>query len=300
MTTIELKPLAETSDPNATGTLSLGIAANGDFRWAAADLTVPVERLRRRLDLSPLAAVAIGRTMAAALLLSRFLTKDPGRLRLEIKGDGPLGDLMAEVDEDGRIRGMAGGDLQFPGFGDGGLDVGRAVGKGLFKVTQEVAGGRPYVGQVALTSGEIGTDLVHYLEQSQQIHSAALLGVLPVPSGVGAAGGLLIEAMPGVSEQRLLQLEDNLAQLQGISHYLRLGGTDALRRAALEGLEPKELEVYPVHYGCGCLRDDLLHRLLTLPAEDLQTLWADTGTCEVVCGFCNGSFHFTADELRIE
>lgn len=300
MTTIELKPLSETTDPAATGTLSLGIAADGDFRWAAADLTVPVERLRRRLDLSPLAAVAIGRTMAAALLLSRFLTKDPGRLRLEIKGDGPLGDLMAEIDEDGRIRGMAGGDLQFPGFGDGGLDVGRAVGKGLFKVTQEVRGGRPYVGQVALVDGEIGTDLVHYLEQSQQIHSAALLGVLPVQAGIGAAGGLLIEAMPGVTEQRLVALEDNLSQLQGISHYLREGGTDALRRAALEGLEPRELETFTVYYGCGCQREELLQRLLTLPNEDLETLWADTGTCEVVCGFCNGSFHFSPDELRLE
>lgn len=300
MTTIELKPLAETTDPSATGTLSLGIAAAGDFRWAAADLTVPVERLRRRLDLSPLAAVAIGRTMSAAILLSRFLTKDPGRLRLEIKGDGPLGDLMAEVDEDGRIRGMSGGDLQFPGFGDGGLDVGRAVGKGLFKVTQDVKGGRPYVGQVALTDGEIGTDLVHYLEQSQGIHSAALLGVLPVPAGIGAAGGLLIEAMPGVTEQRLMALEENLGQLQGISHYLRLGGTDALRKAALENLEPRELETHTVYYGCRCVRGELLQRLLTLPNEDLQTLWADTGTCEVVCGFCNGSFHFTPDELRIE
>lgn len=299
MTTIELKPLAETTDPTAVGTLSLGIAANGDFRWAAVDITVPLERVRRRLDLSPLAAVAIGRTMAAALLLFRFLTKDPGRLRLEIKGDGPLGDLMAEVDEDGRIRGMAGGDLQFPGFGDGGLDVGRAVGKGILKVTQEIHGGRPYVGQVALTSGEIGTDLVHYLEQSQQIRSAALLGVLPVPSGIGAAGGLLIEAMPGVAEKQLLALEDNLSRLQGISHYLRQGGVDALRHAALESLDPRELEIYPVYYGCGCLRSELLQRLLTLPAEDLQTLWADTGTCEVVCGFCNGSFHFTPNELEI-
>lgn len=300
MSTIELRPLSETTDTTAAGSLSLGIAAEGDFRWAAVDLTGPVERLRRRLDLSPLAAVAIGRTMAAALLLSRFLTKDPGRLRLEIKGDGPLGDLMAEVDEDGRVRGMAGSGLQFPGFGDDALDVGRAVGKGTLKVTQEVHGGRPYVGQVALTDGEIGSDLVHYLEQSQQIHSAALLGVLPVASGIGAAGGLLIEAMPGVTEARLLALEENLSRLQGVSHYLRQGGTDALRKAALESLDPRELETYPVFYGCGCLRSDLLDRLLTLPTDDLQTLWADTGTCEVVCGFCNGSFHFSASELKIQ
>ncbi len=300
MTTIELKPLAETSDPNATGTLSLGIAADGDFRWAAVDLTVPVERLRRRLDLSPLAAVAIGRTMAAAALLFRFLTKDPGRLRLEIKGDGPLGDLMAEVDEDGRIRGMAGGDLQFPGFGDGGLDVGRAVGKGTLQ-GHPGGGRRPPLRRPggAHRAARSASDLVHYLEQSQQIHSAALLGVLPVPSGIGAAGGLLIEAMPGVSDQRLLQLEDNLAQLQGISHYLRQGGAEALRQGRAG--RPRAARARGPHgpYGCGCLRAELLPRLLTLPSEDLQTLWADTGTCEVVCGFCNGSFHFTADELRL-
>lgn len=297
-TDVELKPLAETGDPTAVGSLSLGIAGLGDFRWAAVDVTVPLERMRRRLDLSPLAAVALGRTMSAAALLLRFNNKSPGRVRVEIKGDGPLGSITAEVDSSGRMRGMV-GELRFAGFGDGSLDLGRAVGKGLFIVTQESHGIRPYTGKVELQDGEIGSDLVHYLEQSHQIHSAALLGVLPIPEGIGAAGGLLVEALPGADEMRLRQLESNIAGLQGISHYLRLGGANALRDAALAGLDREDLESQAIYYGCACTRDELLHRLMTLPSEDLETLVQERGSCEVVCGFCNGSYHFTGGELKV-
>jgi molecular chaperone Hsp33 len=298
MTDIQLKPLAETGDPSASGTLTLGIAGSGDFRWAAVDVTAPLERMRRRLDLSPVAAVALGRTLTAAALLLRFTSKNPGKVRVEIQGDGPLGPLSAEVDSNGRMRGMV-GELGFAGFGDGSLDVGRAVGKGFFTVTQESTGIRPYRGQVELQDGEIGSDLVHYLAQSQQIHSAALLGVLPVPEGIGAAGGLLVEALPGADELRLRQLEQNIAGLQGISHYLRVGGAGALRDAALSGLDRESLESHAIYYGCRCTRDELLQRLLTLPSEDLETLVQDQGSCEVVCGFCNGSFLFSGGELKI-
>lgn len=292
-----LRPLVELSESHAPGRLRQGIAGEGDFRWVAVELQGPLERMRRRFDLSPLAAVALGRSLTAAALLLRFLTRQKGRIRLEIKGDGALGEIIAEVDSNGMVRGIV-GNLQCSSD-DGGLEVGKAVGKGIFRVTQEWHGNRPHVAQVALVNGEIGTDLVHYLEQSEQIHSAALIGVLPIAEGIGAAGGFLIEALPGADENRLQRLETNIAALSSVSHLLREGGVEALQTAILAGLDVEELGSEGLFYGCECSRQDLLQRLLTLPGEDLETLWEETGTCEVVCSLCNGSFHFSEDELKI-
>ncbi|MEO1368262.1 MAG: Hsp33 family molecular chaperone HslO, partial [Acidobacteriota bacterium] len=107
--------LTETPDAGAAGSLRLGIAGRGDLRWAVVDLTGPVEALRARLDLSPTAAVALGRSMAASSLLLRFSTKMAGRLRFEVLGDGPLGRIYAETDSSGHVRGIV-GQPHFPGF----------------------------------------------------------------------------------------------------------------------------------------------------------------------------------------
>lgn len=290
-----LKPLYEADDDVAVGGLRLGVA--GDLRWAVADLSAPVEYIRRRLDLAPIPAVALGRALAAAALLLRFSTKHPGRLRLEIAGDGPIGRVMAEVDGSGWMRANV-GEQRF-GFDDGSLDVGRAVGEGLMRVTQVLPGKDPWVSQVKLVSGEIGKDLVHFLHQSQQVRSAALLGVLPTPDGISAAGGLLVEALPGADGEDVRRLEEQIAGLESIGELLEEGGADRLAEAVLAPFEPDELERHELRYGCVCRRDELLERVQSLPDDDLAEITADSGTCELQCAFCDGTILFTVDELRL-
>ncbi|MEO1088380.1 MAG: Hsp33 family molecular chaperone HslO, partial [Acidobacteriota bacterium] len=205
--------------------------------------------------------------------------------------------LFAETDSSGRVRGMA-EHPHFPGFEPGVLEVGRAVGAGMLRVTQEFDGRRPpHVSQTELVDGEIGNDLVHFLFQSQQVQSAALLSVLPGSSGVEAAGGLLIEAFPQAAESALGALEANIGGLPPIGELLRLGGGDALLDAVLDGLDREELESYPLHYGCGCSRDGLLERLRTLPESDLLELGNDAGEAIIECSNCLGEVVFSTHEL---
>lgn len=296
MDTAKPDPNTDHSRAEAAGELRLGVAARGDLRWAVVDLAQPLEEARQRLDLSPLASVALGRAMAATALVFRFTTKSPGRLLFEVRGDGPLGKVLAEIDADGHMRGLVGdGRLATPD--DGRLDLGPAVGKGLLQVTRESERGN-YQSQVELVNGEIGTDLVHFLEQSQQIRSAAVLGVLPRSHGIVAAGGLLVEAFPGVPEHVLASLETNIAALGGeVSPILEAHGVDGLLDALFGEFDRQELERYPLIYRCRCSAEKLRESLASLTGEELMSACDEQGKCRAECAFCGTIYVFEGHEL---
>lgn len=282
----------------AEGTLELGLAGNGALRWAVADITGVLEELRGRFDLWPVPAAAFGRCLAGAALLQRLATKTPSRLLLEVRGDGPILRVLAEADNEGNLRGLVGdGRVQVPDWPGGKLGVGRAVGKGFLRVLREYEGGNSYQSQVELVSGEIGEDVAFYLSQSEQTPSAVLLGVLGKPSGVVAAGGMVVEVLPGAPEETVARLESNIAGIHGVSHLLEEGGAEHVVERVLAGLDREVKELRPLRYRCRCSRERLLHHLALLPAEDRDYLREGDGTIEADCAFCGVRYRFSPEEL---
>jgi len=290
--------LNETPTPAAQGTLELGLAGNGALRWAVADITDIMEEIRDRFDLWPVPAAALGRCMAGAALLQRLADKTPSRLLLEVRGNGPILRVLAEADDQGNVRGLVGnGRVQVPDWPGGKLGVGRAVGKGYLRVIREFERGNSYQSQVELVSGEIGEDVAYYLSQSEQTRSAVLLGVLGKPSGVAAAGGMVVEVMPGAPEETIALLENNIAGISGVSHLLEEGGAEHVVEQVLAGLDREVKEVRPLRYRCRCSRDRLLNHLVLLPMEDRDYLKADDGAIEADCAFCGTRYRFAPEEL---
>lgn len=281
----------------ASSRIETGLAGDGSLRWVAVDLGGVLEEARRRLDLSPLAAVALGRALTAAVLVQRIALKVPSRVTVEVMGDGPLGKVIAESESSGGVRGMV-GSPQIPNPPGGEMKIAPYVGRGLLRVTREGERNR-YSSQVELVTGELGDDLTHYLEQSEQIRSAVLLGVLPKPLGIAAAGGIVIEALPGTDSGVIDDLEGNIRQLEGISAELELGGALRLAQRVLAGLEPERIDSLPVAYHCRCSRDSLLSKLQPLAESEGQTLLNVGRACEAVCAFCGETYRFSALELGL-
>jgi molecular chaperone Hsp33 len=282
----------------AQGMLELGMAGNGAFRWAVADITNVMEELRDRFDLWPVPAAALGRCLAGAALLQRMATKSPSRLMLEVRGDGPLLRVLAEADDAGNLRGIVGDPrVQVPDWPGGKLGVGRAVGKGYLRVLREYEGGNSYQSQVELVSGEIGEDVAYDLSQSEQTRSAVLLGVLGKPSGVVAAGGMLVEVLPGAPEETVARLESNIAGIRGVSHLLEEGGAPHVVEQVLAGLDRETKEVRPLRYRCRCSRERLREHLVLLSAEDRDYLREEDGSIKADCAFCATQYLFTPEEL---
>ncbi len=277
--------------------LQTGLGARGAFRWVAVDSAFVLEEARRRLDLSPVAAVALGRLLTGAVLLSRLSFKVPARLILEARGDGPAGTVRAEVEGGGALRGTIGNPLLETPEADK-IRIADAIGKGFLHVTREREGKR-YTSRVALTTSEIGDDLAHYLEQSRQIRSAVLLGVLPKPLGIGAAGGLVVEALPGTPDEDVSGLEANLAALEGVSRILEAKGVSGLVASVFRDFDVELLERQELEYRCRCRRERFLDALALLPQEDRDHLVEDGTEIETTCSFCGARYEFRVEELGV-
>ncbi len=287
-----------TDDPmGAEGTLELGLAAGGWLRYGVADLGDVVEEARARRDLSPVASAALGRGMSAAALLLRMSLKAPSRLVLEVRGDGPLGTVLVEADDQGHLRGTVGNPrVDVPARPDGKLAVGHAVGSGILRVIREHAAGS-YASQVELVSGEIGLDVAHYLRQSEQTRSAVLLGVLTRREGVAGAGGLIVEVLPGAPDAVLSDLEGNLEGFAGVSRLFEEGGRELVLDAVLAGFDREAAETLRLRHRCRCSRERLARHLALLPEEDLAEVLTDEGVVEGECVFCGALYVFTPEEL---
>lgn len=284
------------------GRLEVGIAreAAGDaaLRWAVVDLTDVLKEARDRRDLSPVASAALGRCMAGAALLLRLSAKTPTRLVVDVRGDGPLRQVMAEADEEGNLRGMVGdAQVDVPHYPNGKLAVGTAVGKGFLRVLREHGRGASYNSQVELVTGEIGDDLAYYLQQSEQTSSAVMLGVLARPEGVAAAGGMIVEVLPGASDEAIAQLQANIARVHGVSHLLDEGGIPNVVETVLAGFDREVKEIRPMRYRCRCSRERLLRHLVLLSADDRDYLREEDGAIDADCVFCGQHYRFTPDEL---
>ena len=280
------------------GALEYGVAGEVSLRWAAAELTGVVEEARRRHDLSPVAAVALGRAIAGAVLLHRLAIKATRRLTLTVAGDGPIGRIVVEVNQEGDVRGFVGEPgLELPAGPDARLRIAAAVGKGILKVHREVVDGSTYESQVQLATGEIGLDIAHFLEQSEQTESAVMVGVLEGPEGVRAAGGMIVEVLPGANPSAIEKVEASLALDSSVSRAIERGGLEALRDRVLAGLDREVMSRHALRFRCSCDRGRLRDQLAALTAEDRASIVDESGELVAECAFCGERYRFAEREI---
>ena len=278
------------------------ISADGMIQAAAITGRDLVERARQIHTLLPVATAALGRTLMAASLMGDALKMDGASLTLQIKGGGPLGTLLAVADNMGNVRGYVGNPhVELMEKVPGKLDVGAAVGTdGTLTVIKDLGMKEPYVGSIGLMSGEIADDIAMYYVESEQIPTACALGVLvDTDQSVAAAGGYLIQLLPGASDALIDQIEAGVHRLGSVSHAIQ-GGLDGegLLRRVLDGFSLEILDTHPVEYRCYCSRERVSRALISLGRDELSSLIRDQGQADLSCQFCDKVYHFTKDELE--
>lgn len=255
-----------------------------------------VQEAAARHHTSHLASAALGRAMNGALLLAATM-KDNERITLRLKGDGPIGEVVADA-EGTNVRGYVGDPDVFLPLKNGKLDVGGALGAGNIIVTRYLQNAEPFTGYAELVDGEIASDLTNYLYTSEQTPSSVALGVLVNKEGqVIASGGYFIQAMPGCAEETLAKLEENISLTPYVTQLLELGYTpEKMIETIARGLEVTIQESVELSYKCRCSREKILGALATLGQEDLTAMSEDEET-EVHCQFCNETYKFSGEEI---
>ncbi|MBP3897584.1 MAG: Hsp33 family molecular chaperone HslO, partial [Mogibacterium sp.] len=249
----------------------------------------------------PVVTAALGRLLSAGAMMGSMMKGENDKLTIQVKGDGPIGQMTVTVDSHGNVKGFpADPSVDIPLKRAGKLDVGAAVGRGTLTVSMDLGLKEPYNGQVEIQTGEIGDDLAYYYTVSEQIPSAVGLGVMvDRDSSVKHAGGFIIQIMPDAAEETISALEAKVAAAESVTAMMDEGmSPEDILSYYLGDLDLKITEKLPVRYYCGCSKERVAGVLATISTDDLEEMINDGEEIEVRCYFCNSAYKFSTDELK--
>ena len=283
------------------GELVRAMTRDGFVKVVAVETRDIVERARQIHKTLPTATAALGRLLTAASMMGNMQKIDNGSLTLQIKGGGPLGTVLAVSDAAGNVRGY----VQNPQISllekyRGKLDVGAAVGRdGMLTVIRDLQMKEPYIGSVPLVSGEIAEDITEYFAQSEQTPTACALGVLvDTDQSVRAAGGYLLQLLPGAPDAVIDTLEAGIQKAGAVTALLDQGmGAQALLETVMAGMDLEILETTPVAYRCYCSRERVESTLISLGRKELGEIVDEGKPIDISCQFCDTIYTFTPQEI---
>jgi molecular chaperone Hsp33 len=272
---------------------------SGQVRVMLCETTETVQACADIHETTPVCTAALGRLLTGTCMLGIMMKGEDESVTVQIKGNGPIGGLVAVADH-GDVRACCdhpGTDL--PPREDGKLDVGGAVGhQGRMSVIKDLGMRKQYIGQSELVNGEIAMDFANYFAVSEQQPSLVALGVLVGGGCVLKAGGLLIQPMPGCPEEIIDQLELRSPMFADISREMTFAPIEQLCEDWFRGMEPRILERTPIRYRCTCGRERMERALISLGAKELSSLIEEDQGAELVCHFCRKKYNFSTEELK--
>jgi molecular chaperone Hsp33 len=279
-------------------------ALDGLVRAFAIDATDVVNEIVRRHSTAPVVTAALGRLSIGALLFGALLKEQTHMVTIRMQGDGPAGTLLASANANGGVRGLVSNPQpDVEQVRNGKLNVRAAVGtSGHLTVTRDLGLGQPYVGTVEIVSGEVGEDLAHYLARSEQTPSAVGIGVFVQPDGLAeAAGGYLVQLMPGITERDAASIERTLHGLPHPTTMLRSGDAPEDILARVFGAGMQILDTRDVRFECHCSRDRAERAIRMLGPQAIVEMideGAERGGAEVTCEFCRERYLIPLAELH--
>ena len=278
------------------------LAYNGRINIVCISTTELVEEARKIHDLSPVATAVLGRTLTMGAIIGSGLKGENDTVTLQIKGNGPIGTVIAVSDSKLRTRGyVTNPQVDVPLKPNGKLDVSAAVGnEGFIYVIKDIGLKEPYVGMSKIVSGEIAEDFTNYFYISEQKNTAVALGVLVDKDGVRASGGYIVTAMPDATEDDLFILENRIREAKPISQMLdeNMSLEDIAKDITGDiNLEVVEENITP-KYECNCSKERMEKALISIGKEELTKIAEEDKKAEIVCHFCNKKYEFSEEDLR--
>ena len=285
-----------------TSYITRAITSDGSARMFFTDSTALVEKAMEIHGTSKTCTAVLGRALTAASLMGCMLKDKDNSLTLQFKGDGPAGLVVCVSDYMGRVRGyVQNPEVELLPNSKGKLDVGGAVGKnGYLYVIKDLGMAEPYNGVSPLVSGEIGDDITEYFASSEQTPTVCALGVrVSNERHIKAAGGFIVQIMPGADDAVITAIENNIKMISSVSAMIegRLNG-EAVVAEVLKGIPHEIFDEFNTGYMCTCSEEKYLKALASLPEADIAELKSTDEPIETQCRFCNATYTFTIEEVE--
>lgn len=277
------------------------LAYDDQVRAYAVRTTETVSEAQKRHQTWPTASAALGRAMTAGVMLGSMLKGD-AKMTIKVEGGGPIGAILVDSNSNGEVRGyVTNPQTHFELNNKGKLDVARAVGtEGTLTIVKDLGLKDHFSGQVPIVSGELGEDFTYYLVTSEQVPSSVGVGVLVNPDNtILASGGFVIQLLPGTNDETITKIEERLSKIEPISKMIQRGLTpeEMLEELLGEG-NVKILEKQPVAFKCQCSKERIENAIVSLGAEEIQSMIDEDGQAEAQCHFCNELYMLTREDLE--
>ena len=292
----------------------IAVDKSGSYRVYVTVTTDLVQDAVSIHDTTPVASAALGRVLTAAGLMGIMLKSDEDKLTVNFKGNGQARQILATAHGDGTVKGyIANPYVDLPLKENGKLDVGGALGEGELTVIKDLGLKEPYMGTIALVSGEIADDLTAYFYISEQQNSSVALGVkVERDLSIGAAGGMIIQMLPGAEEAAVDALEEMIGKMEPLTTSISrvMEETPGLSQSGIvrrlmeeifadmpEKYRLQALEEREIRWECDCSRERMARALATIGKEDMREIIEEDGKAELQCHFCLKKYDFSRQEL---
>ncbi|MGV3291084.1 redox-regulated molecular chaperone HslO [Bacillus wiedmannii] len=276
------------------------LAFDGEVRAYSVRTTNTVSEAQRRHDTWRTASAALGRSLTAGTMMGAMLKGDQ-KLTIKVEGNGPIGPILVDAHANGDVRGyVTNPHVDFEGTEQGKLRVYEAVGtEGFVTVIKDIGMREPFIGQSPIVSGELGEDFTYYFAVSEQTPSSVGVGVLVNgDDSVLAAGGFILQIMPGAQEETISFIEERLQKIPPVSTLIEQGlSPEELLYAVLGEDKVKVLEVMDVQFNCTCSRERIESVLISLGKTELEQIREEEEETEVHCHFCNERYKFSKEDI---
>lgn len=272
----------------------------GAVRVTFADGTDFAGEAQKIHHTTPVATAALGRTLTMAAIMGSQLKSPDNSVTLLMKGDGPLGSILAVADGAGMVKGYVQNPaVDVPKKANGKLDVAGAVGKGLLSVSKDLGMREPYTGQTPIVTGEIAEDFTYYFAKSEQTPTAVALGVLVDRDySVKRAGGFMVQLMPAAMDEDAERVERNISKITSVTQMMEDGMTaEEIIGVVLDGFSFQFLDGAEYAYRCDCSMDKIKRALVSLGREELEDMIRTEGKAELTCQFCPEVYRLDKEEL---
>lgn len=276
------------------------LAFDGEVRAYSVRTTNTVSEAQRRHDTWRTASAALGRSLTAGTMMGAML-KGEQKLTIKVEGNGPIGPILVDAHANGDVRGyVTNPHVDFEGTEQGKLRVYQAVGtEGFVTVIKDIGMREPFIGQSPIVSGELGEDFTYYFAVSEQTPSSVGVGVLVNGDDrILAAGGFILQIMPGAQDETISFIEDRLQKIPPVSTLIEQGlSPEELLYAVLGEDKVKVLETMDVQFNCTCSRERIESVLISLGKTELEQVREEEEETEVHCHFCNERYKFSKEDI---